>query len=70
MQNFIEHLKRVSENNEGSFNKKIAFLKNDIEEYDKRETMFAQQIDALNEEMRGLRAEGNMDKGQSLIQVS
>lgn len=41
MQNFIDHLNSMIENNERDSQRKLEFLKKDIEQYDKREIMFA-----------------------------
>ena len=44
LHNFVEHNKRVFENNESNYLRKIQYLQKDLEEYEKRENIFTSEI--------------------------
>lgn len=51
MQNFIEDLKLRCVEIENSYKKKLDYLQKDLQEYQKREDMFAREIEKLNQEI-------------------
>lgn len=51
MQNFIEDLKLRCVEIENSYKKKLDYLQKDMQEYQKREDMFAREIEKLNQEI-------------------
>jgi cell division protein FtsB len=51
MQNFIEDLKLRCVDIENGYKKKMDYLQKDLQEYQKREDMFAREIERLNQEI-------------------